>query len=226
MADPSHEWLQEHRFGPFTTLGPLAYTAWMFAAAAWAWLPVRWVRPAVAVATVITVALPALDAVTRYTAPTYPVIMTLATLGVVAFVAAPADSSASRRRRLLPVMIGSLVVTSGVGLGLGEPEFYLRTLAAVTLLGVVPLAIASVLAAFATRTERGLQRLIPAAVLLAVGERLGRMCLPDDALPWITVLVYGSIALVVLVVVLLPPPRFSGHPMAAPSANPMAAPSA
>jgi hypothetical protein len=95
--------------GAFRTIGPIAYLAWLIAAAARVLLPAAASRAAIAVATGVTVALPVLGAATGYDRPPLWVLMALTVFGILALSGSPIGTRSSVDERL-----GVAVGTFGV----------------------------------------------------------------------------------------------------------------
>jgi len=181
IPDTTNGWKHGQPFGPFVTLGPIAYTAWLAAALGWALLPVRWTRVLIAIAVAVTGALPVLSWYTDFIAPMDILITTLIPLGVVAFAAgsapavsaragsAPAGSAAPAARPLRRLLLVVILSLGGLVLLARLFDFgneFPNTLNVVTLGAVVPMGVAAVAAWQAVRAARGWGVVAPVVVLL------------------------------------------------------------
>lgn len=180
--DGTGGWGREAAFGPFVTLGPLAYAAWFVAAAGWATLPARYARALVIVATLGTLALIPLDQGTGYAAPPEDVIVTLVVLGLIALTAGPRRAGFAWRAVLVPVGFLVPIFLAYRWLDERQQSFPSRYVVAVYL-AAVPLAAAMVIAWTVLRAAdadagTGRARWIrPAVMLLAATGGLGGILL-------------------------------------------------
>ncbi|MFF5263910.1 hypothetical protein ACFY4C_33710 [Actinomadura viridis] len=106
--------------GPFSTLGPIAYVAWLLVLPAAAWWP-RAVRPLTALALGLTVALVPLSAVTGTDRPPLFVLSALALFGAMAL-AAPADPLRRPSAGRVLLVTGALAVFGYLALSMISAE--------------------------------------------------------------------------------------------------------
>ncbi len=106
-ADPAGSAL----FGQFRTLGPLAYAAWLIAAAGWATLRPVLSRRLIAVAIAVSALLPLADGVAGVDRPPLWVLMALSVFGVIAYT----GTSSAAGARAAPSADERLGVISGAG---------------------------------------------------------------------------------------------------------------
>jgi hypothetical protein len=165
------EWLAEgvwvrEPFGPYRTLGPLAYAAWLAAIGGYAFAGPRTGRVLTAVALLITAALPLAAVATGFTAPDGAVLAPLVTLGVVALSAMPARPGPPGQP-LWGVVFGAAVLClAGLAVVVASDRYDITVPARIAGLAAVPYAIVAVVAALALRRADG--RPIAPTVVVAV----------------------------------------------------------
>jgi hypothetical protein len=163
--DGTNTWVREAPFGPFHTMGPLAYSSWLLAAAGYAAFGARTARVLTALALVTTVGLPVLELATGFAAPDQVVLVPFVLLGMVALVALSVRPSRSERMGL-GVGAAALVLAGVLIARRLDDEMYVAVAAMIGMLAVVPYA---VIAAFVAADLRsGRPRRIAASVVLTV----------------------------------------------------------
>ena len=138
-------------FGPYRTLGPIAYAAWAVAGLTAVVASVRVARAAIVSALVATAALPVLAAVTRFDRPPLWILMALLAFGALALV----GPTVGVRDERLGVPAGAAVVALGANalVGAGPVGFYQPTVARVGV--IVAAAVAALAATALVRAVRG-----------------------------------------------------------------------
>ena len=138
-------------FGQFRTLGPVAYLAWLCAAAAWAIAPFAARRALVGLAAVVTLALPAVSGFTPVDRPPLWVLMALSAFGLLALAGSAGATRPPTVDERLSVAAGAVAVAVAASAvtrawppaGGGFGYYYQPTIARVgTVAGVVVAVIA------------------------------------------------------------------------------------
>jgi hypothetical protein len=168
-------------FGPYRTVGPVAYAAWVFAGLAAAVAPVRLVRALIVTALATTVAVPVVAATTTYDRPPLWILMALFAFGLLALAAPVVESSSWDERAGVPV--GAAVVALGASAvtGAGPVGFYQPTVARVGVVVTVAVAALAVTALVQAVRGRPARAWLWATLLVALpGGWLG----PFDSATW------------------------------------------
>jgi hypothetical protein len=171
-------------FGPYRTVGPIAYAVWVLVGVAAMVAPARLVRAGIAGALIVTAALPAVSALTRFDRPPLWILTALLAFGVLALAGqGRADQGRAGRDERIGVPAAAAVVVLGANalMGPGPVGFYQPTVARVGV--IVAVAVAALAATALVRAFRRLpsRDWLWATLLIALpGGWLG----PFDSATW------------------------------------------